>query len=279
MLHPQAIERTRNTNVSMHTQKLSILALVAGSAALLGGCASSSGSEGVQTIDAQRVEVSYLRRNELPGQEGLVGNLFGYVDPEDPERYYNVFRFGGDRVIALGLIAQSENGNYDGDTFFVLDVTNPGNIQGWTRHAIGEFRENVIGNGFGYTLYFQPDGYDNLAIVRDSQGFTASVSVNMLYRLRIRNPVGMVVAVGDRSFHVVPQGGARGGFLFFPERALVSSDDPQASPTDLTPRYVVWTVKGGGGASVYLGEAPIGDSGYVFCVDEDTGGYVVKKTE
>ena len=206
------------------------------------------------------------------------GNLFGAVQPQDPAHYYNIFRFGGGHVVALALRAESDNGRYAGDSLTVMDLTNTSDIQGW-HHEIGRYESNSLNNGFRYSLSFRPTGSDTIARLTDNYGIIAEVSINTLYRLRVKDPVNTQVYIGEREFYQGAQGGPRGGSLFYSARTYEMADDPTANAGDLTPTYVVFVNKRVGVSNVHLGDAPLGDSGYVLHYDDADGSLEVKKAD
>lgn len=194
-------------------------------------------------------------------------HLYVYVDPDNPDRYPNVFRLGRERLIAILLMAKSSTGRYAGDTIGIYDITNPQNIYGWSQHEIGVNGQNTIsmmGASFRYSLSFQDTGKDIMVVLRDlDYGRKASVPLRGLYRWRAQK-VHATKEMNGRSFHLGTQGGAKGAYLFFPDQAYRAAKNPQDYSSDLAPTYVVFVNRRAGGANLRISEEiPIGDSGYV----------------
>jgi ankyrin repeat protein len=179
--------------------------------------------------------VTRLRWKENPawwnpsnGSTGVNGLYVYYLDEEGPFDL-NVFRFPNGRLIAICLIARSNNGAYGGDQIGVYDIT-----------------DSTIYGGvfdFGEQNYTQPNGYrydvsvttQPNSTVTVKSGGTASVTlpVALLYRARARK-AGCIFG-GKGCAIETYQAGHQAMLLKFDVSVVDASYDPNANAAGLTP--------------------------------------------
>jgi hypothetical protein len=237
------------------------------------GPSNASSPASVQKQWAQRVEVGYLESRAASGRYGNQ-ELYACIIPEDTSHYYNVFQMSGGHIIALPLRAKSNGGNYAGDELLVYDASERSNIRGWHHEIGGAPAMNSLDTGFSYRLWFRGD----TAFLRDHNGPQASVSLTTLYRMRAKSAGANSFDIGDKTYYMWSQGGPRGALLFFPQHAVDAAENPNSTPSDLIPQYVVFVNKHEGVVDTRVADrVPIGDSGYDLIFDESKGYYVAVK--
>jgi len=219
------------------------------------------------------------------GSGGNFWALFSDIEPADPAHYYNVFKMNGGRLISLSVMAESKAGAFDRYKLGVFDVTSAADVFGW-RHEIGAPGENTItspmsGSSFHYYLRFVPRGSEVLAQVQQVGGPMAVVSMNSLYKGRVRRAKEKTAKLCDQTYYEGYTGGPNGAILFFTERAIEALGDPSPRIELLLPKLAVYvTRRGGMGQNQRVAEEiPIANSNCSL-IWNDAGGYWdAKKTQ
>jgi hypothetical protein len=236
------------------------------------------------THEAQRVMVGTLTKHH----DGSWGpeDMFAYIDWKDitglfysssDYLYYNVFRMGDGRTIAVCLRACQERGMFTRDMLGVYDLTDRSGIYG-KHFEIGKDCTDALEGAGALSIRFTPQGSDTLVTVTDQSGASAVLSLNLMYRLRVLNEKAQLVPVGGDLFYVIGESAGFSQLLWFEEEAFDAALDPGAAPSRLVPKYVVPTgVKQGVVVNDLGDELPLGDSGWV--LRKENGRWTPHKAE
>ena len=157
---------------------------------------------------------------------------YEFLEKEDPFDV-NVFRMPNGKLLAIYLVAQSNNGAYAGDQIGVDDITDKSCIQG------GAFL-------FGQRSYTEPCGahYDvnvsnqpnaTVTVTYPTTGASVTLPVAVLYRGRTLKGNGMWGTCSDGTVY---QGGKQAMVLHFDCSVVKAAEDPTVNAMGLTPTTV-----------------------------------------
>ena len=220
--------------------------------------------------------VSRVETSQFPKRpDGWLGpaDLYGYVDPEDPGHFANIFRWPrAHTTLAVFLSAISVGGSYGGDEIGIFDLSNTDKIEGMRLKIDGSDADRMIGfkPGWGFNVVVIPRGNDTFIKIVDFAGNAVSISINALYRWRVYN-AKEDRNIGDKHYKAFTQGGLRNSFVYFRDNITGLVLDPSATRAELTPPYVVQLIAE---SEVREGtQLPIGDTGYVLRWEKDNWYY------
>jgi hypothetical protein len=188
---------------------------------------------------ASLVERGFLPRSESPNGPSIE-LWYSYPHPTDDRLYANVFRMGIGTIIAINLAPEGKNGVFTGDALTIADLTDPN--APWVQHrafwngAEWEFR---IHNGY-YRLKVISHNNEQFAVLTDTAGTSAVVSIDALYRWRVMAAKGdMKIGETNYKYLHANTSGVGTGSLFFSEKCQAAVLDPAAPRTDLLATYFV----------------------------------------
>jgi hypothetical protein len=187
-------------------------------------------------------------------QPGLE-RAYGYRPVEG--RLANVFRENG-RTYSVMLIASHRGGHYVDDQIGVYDITNFGNVIGWT-YPIGEFRDLCCN---GAQVRIDRRGEDLwVAVAAPGASTEYEIAVKDLFMLRARSAIPRTPC--GRPFLSGYQGGDWSAFTYFDASvANYLSGPAPANFRLLAPRYVIQTSESyERGGRRLPGPIPIADTG------------------
>lgn len=204
--------------------------------------------------------------------EPKIANLYAYEDPADPETFANVFVMGGRRMIAICLVAESRDGLYAGDKVGIYEVTRGAKLRGWSY----DLQTPTNGSTVGLQVSVRPSSDDTIVTISDDGGSVARVSVNALYRWRVSSAT-KAASIGDEAVRYRSQGGATGGFVYFPASMSTLVLDPEITRAQLCPKFVIITVERDKDENRRrANEFPFGATGYVLRWNEDEGLFLIE---
>jgi ankyrin repeat protein len=170
-----------------------------------------------------------------PGIRNGVGELYVYELPEKEDPFYvNAFRMSNGRIIAIMLVAQSNNGMYAGDRIGVFDITNESCIQGRDDFDFGsqDYTE-PCGFRYGVSVSSQPNA--TVTVTDAATRASVTVPVALLYRGRAFKGRAIFGGCGDGTVY---QGGSQLMVLHFDCSLVEAAKDPTVNAMGLTPTTV-----------------------------------------
>jgi tetratricopeptide (TPR) repeat protein len=156
-----------------------------------------------------------------------ISDLYTYWVREEDPFYANVFRMPNGKLLAIILVAQSNNGAYTGDKIFVSDETNSSCRVG-REFAFGE-RSYTEPCGFHYDVSVSNQPNATVTVTYPATGASVTLPIALLYRGR---------ALKADSAGIVHQGGAELKFLHFDASVVNAAWDPNVNAMGLTPTSV-----------------------------------------
>ena len=161
-----------------------------------------------------------------------IGDLYTYDVREEEPFYANVFRMPNGKLLAILLVAQSNNGAFAGDKIHVSDITNDSCTQG-SEFAFGE-RSYTEPCGFHYDVSVSNQPNATVTVTYPATGASVTLPVALLYRGRALNASGLF----GNCDGTVYQGGTQTKVLHFDCSVFEAAHDPNVNAMGLTPTTV-----------------------------------------
>lgn len=174
-----------------------------------------------------------LRFEDAPGWwHGSINTLYGYFwVPEEEPFYANIFRMPSGRLLAIILVAQSNNGAYAGDRIGIYDITDNSCIEGNDFAFSAQDYMTPCGGRYYVKVSDQPNA--TVTVTYPATGGSVTLPVALLYRGRALK--GQNWPYGDGKVH---QGGTRAMVLHFDDSVVKAAEDPTVNAAGLTPTTV-----------------------------------------
>ena len=161
-----------------------------------------------------------------------VFKLYIYSVPEEEPFLANVFRMPNNHLLAIMLVAQSNNGMYAGDQVGVYDVTENSCAEGNDFAFGAQDYTTPCGGRYYVKVSNQPNV--TVTITYPATGASVTLPVALLYRGRALKGTGIFGGCSG----TVHQGGARAMVLHFDCSVVKAAEDPTVNAAGLTPTTV-----------------------------------------
>jgi len=163
-----------------------------------------------------------------------IGDLYLYVLQEESPVYLNAFHMPNGHILAISLIAQSNNGMYAGDRIGVYDITDRSCAEGNDFAFGAQDYTTPCGGRYYVSVSNQPNA--TVTVTYQATGALITLPVALLYRGRAL--LGSNNWDACRDDGTVHQGGARAMVLHFDCNVVKAAVDPTVNAAGLTPTTV-----------------------------------------
>ena len=163
-----------------------------------------------------------------------IGDLYLYTLQEESPVYLNAFHMPNGHILAISLIAQSNNGMYAGDRIGVYDITDRSCAEGNDFAFGAQDYTTPCGGRYYVSVSNQPNA--TVTVTYQATGALITLPAALLYRGRAL--LGSNNWDACRDDGTVHQGGTKAMVLHFDCSVVKAAEDPTVNAAGLTPTTV-----------------------------------------